>query len=103
MGEGRARPSGEGLGHDDPALWALFLPRRHGERGNTITELYYFSPHWWRRNLANNGYELLHEEPMGLFYSGNYLMWRLFPLSKRGRMARYLGSATQLYKVRPLP
>jgi len=79
------------------------LPRRHGERGNTITELYYFSPHWWRRNFANNGYELLHEEPMGLFYSGNYLMWRLFPLSKRGRMARYLGSATRLYKVRPLP
>lgn len=79
------------------------LPRRHGERGNAITELFYFSPHWWRRNFSSNGYEMLQEESMGLFYTGNYLLWRQLSFSLRGRMARYLGSATRLYKVRPLP
>ena len=28
----------------------LCLPRRHGERGNVISELWLFHPRWWRRN-----------------------------------------------------
>src|SRR4029079_17891902 len=39
------------------------LQRRHGERGNIITEFWLFRPAWWRRNFQANGFAVAHDEP----------------------------------------
>ena len=81
----------------------LCLPRRHGERGNVISETWLFHPRWWRRNFAENGFTVLHDEPMGLFYTGNVLFGTRLSLAKRQRLAAMLGSACHLFKLTPTP
>ncbi len=80
---------------------AGFWQRRHGERGNTLTETALFHPAWWRRNFRENGFEIIRDEPMGLFYTGNMLLGSRWPMEGRARAARWLGSACHVFEVRP--
>ena len=77
------------------------LPRRHGERGNIISELWLFHPSWWRKNFADNGFTVVQDEPMELFYTGNMLLGPHLGLRQRKQIARALGSACHLFKVAP--
>ncbi|MFL6798317.1 MAG: class I SAM-dependent methyltransferase [Xanthobacteraceae bacterium] len=77
------------------------LPRRHGERGNALSELWLFHPNWWRRNFAENGFKLVHDQPMGLFYTGNMLVGPRLGLERRRRLARIMGSACHLFVLAP--
>jgi len=80
----------------------LCLPRRHGERGNVISELWLFHPRWWRRHFQRNGFAVVSEQAMGLFYTGEVLMGRRLGLVGRARMARLLGSSSHLFKLVPI-
>ena len=75
------------------------LQRRHGERGNIVSELWLFHPEWWRRNFRKNGFIVVHDEPMGLFYTGNMLLGAGLCLAERDRLARFFGSACHLFKL----
>jgi len=77
------------------------LLRRHGERGNFISEMWLFHPQWWRRNFRGHGYTIVQDEPMGLFYTGNMILNSHLSLATRGRMAEVLGSACHLFKLVP--
>jgi SAM-dependent methyltransferase len=77
------------------------FPRRHGERGNVISELWLFRPGWWRRHFEANGFVVLRDEPMGLFYTGNMLFGSRLSLPARARVARLLGSACHLFELAP--
>ncbi len=79
----------------------LCLPRRHGERGNVISELWLFHPRWWRRNFEDNGFAVVSDEPMGLFYTGEVLLGLHLGLAKRRHLARVLGSSCHLFKLVP--
>jgi ubiquinone/menaquinone biosynthesis C-methylase UbiE len=81
----------------------LCLPRRHGERGNVVSELWLFHPRWWRRNFQDHGFAVVGHEPMGLFYTGEVLLGRRLGLAKRERLARVLGSSCHLFKLVPVP
>jgi SAM-dependent methyltransferase len=81
----------------------LCLPRRHGERGNVISELWLFHPRWWRQNFQQNGFAVVRDEPVGLFYTGEVLLGLRLGLAKRRRLARTLGSSAHLFKVAPIP
>jgi SAM-dependent methyltransferase len=74
--------------------------RRHGERGNLVSELWLFHPSWWRRNFRSNGFEIVRDEPMGLFYTGHALFGASTSFDRRARWARYLGSACHLFQLR---
>lgn len=78
-----------------------FRQARHGERGNVISETWLFHPSWWRRTFQADGYEIVRDLPMGLFYTGNMLFGKHLPLASRERLARTFGSACHLYEVRP--
>jgi SAM-dependent methyltransferase len=80
----------------------LCLPRRHGERGNVISELWLFHPRWWRRNFEENGFTVVAHEPMGLFYTGQQLLGLHLGISARERLARLLGSSCYLFKLVPV-
>jgi SAM-dependent methyltransferase len=79
------------------------LQRRHGERGNVFSELWLFRPQWWRRNFRENGFNVVRDEPMGLFYTGNMLFGSRLSLAQRERIASVLGSACHLFKIAPNP
>ena len=80
----------------------LCLPRRHGARGNVVSELWLFHPRWWRRNFERNGFVVVCDEPMGLFYTGEVLLGTRLGLSIRARLARVLGSSCHLFKLQPV-
>jgi len=73
---------------------------RHGERGNILSEAWYFRPEWWRRNFRDNGFEILREAPMGLFYTGNMFFAEKWSLARRAHLARILGSAVRIFELR---
>jgi SAM-dependent methyltransferase len=79
----------------------LCLPCRHGERGNTMTEMCYFTAAWWRRNFADAGFMVVDDHPAGLFYSGYMLFGMRISISRRRALAPYFGSACRIYVVRP--
>jgi SAM-dependent methyltransferase len=79
----------------------LCLPRRHGERGNVISELWLFHPRWWRRSFQENDFEVIAEMPIGLFYTGEMFLGARLGLAMRARLARALGSSCRLFKVVP--
>lgn len=78
-----------------------FYQRRHGERGNTISEIWLFHPGWWRRNFAMNGFDIVTDDQMGLFYTGSMLLGPGWSIGSRARAAQWLGSACHLFKVKP--
>lgn len=80
-----------------------FAQRRHGERGNALTEILLFHPAWWRRNFAENGFRILHESPAQLFYTGSMLMGPRWSIERRRKLAQVLGSACELFVVAPDP
>lgn len=84
-------------------LGSAALQPRHGERGHALTELWTFHPRWWRRNFRENGFTLLRDEPMGLFYTGSMLAGPRLDFGRRAWLARHLGSACHLYVLKPNP
>ena len=80
----------------------LCLPRRHGARGNVISELWLFHPRWWRRNFKDNGFAVVADGPVGLFYTGEVLLGLRLGLAKRKRLARVLGSSCHFFKLVPV-
>ena len=79
-------------------IWSILLSPRHGERGNKITEVFYFRAYWWRRLFQRNGWRVVKEQPTELFYSGNILFGTLMGMQTRRKLAYLLGSSTRLFK-----
>jgi len=74
-----------------------FWPNRHGEKGNSFTEIYWFSTSAWSRHFKKMGWNIDHAESNHLFYTGQLTMNALLPITIRRIMARILGSATKVY------
>jgi ubiquinone/menaquinone biosynthesis C-methylase UbiE len=82
-------------------LAGAFIQRRHGERGNVLSELRLFHPSWWRKNFKSNGYLITHEQPIGLFYTGSMALGEKLRIEQRKRLASAFGSACELFVVVP--
>lgn len=83
------------------ACGAAVLQPRHGERGIGFAELWLFHPRWWRKNFEQNGFVLLDDKPMGLFYTGSMVLGARLSMERRARLAKILGSSCHLYIMRP--
>ena len=83
-------------------LWTMVTGslKRHGERGNLLTEMWYSHPAWWRQNFRQNGFEVLRDEPMGLFYTGNMIFGTRWPMKLRERLSRIFGSACHVFELK---
>jgi len=78
----------------------VLLPGRHGERGNVLTEIYYFSRAWWRTHFASGGWDIVRIDSMGIFYTGYAALGLALPLAARQRLARVLGAGTTIFVLR---
>lgn len=83
-------------------LQTLF-PLRHGERGCTLTEPYYYSVRWWRATFERNGFVVEHVGDNGLFYTMANALGHRLSLRSRERLAPVLGSACNLFVLRKMP
>jgi SAM-dependent methyltransferase len=106
----RARPGGAELRRLRQAWYrtirhtvGLCLPRRHGERGNVISELWLFHPGWWRQHFRAHGFAIVNEAPVGLFYTGEMLLGSRLGIARRKRLSRVLGSSCHVFKLVPVP
>ena len=82
-------------------LRSYVIVPRHGEFGNALTEIARFSRRRWLKHFRAAGYEILEVRPIGLFYTGHMVLGGRVPLPTRERLARFLGSACVIYKLRP--
>ena len=80
-------------------LWTLF-PSRHGERGNTVTEIYYYSRSFWCKKFEQNNFQVLHVDSNHLFYTMSNALGSNLSIKKRCSLARFLGSACHIYVLR---
>jgi SAM-dependent methyltransferase len=79
---------------------AAVLQPRHGERGWTgYSELWLFRPGWWRNDFHRNGFRIVAERPVGLFYTGNGLFGPGLSFARRAALSRRLGSACHAFKL----
>jgi len=76
------------------------IPPRHGETGNAISEIWTFSRRCWLRHFCAQNYTIEIAEPMGLFYTGHMVLGIRLSMPAREQMAKWLGSACVLYKVK---
>ena len=74
------------------------FPRRHGERGNVITELLYFRPAWWRRHFQQHGWTISAEFPIPIV-SG--LFRTTLGLSARRALSSVIGPSSYVFHVSP--
>jgi SAM-dependent methyltransferase len=81
----------------------VLVPPRHGERGNSLTEYWYFRPSWWTAHFVQSGWQVLQVFELGLFYTGYMLLRCRFSLNMRRRVAQKLGSASICYVLEKKP
>lgn len=84
------------------ALLHPFVQGRHGERGCLFTELWTFRPATWRRHFRRAGFEVIRDLPMGLHYTGHFVLSRRMSMEQRARLAERIGSACHLFELRPI-
>ncbi|HDY98140.1 MAG TPA: class I SAM-dependent methyltransferase [Pseudomonas sabulinigri] len=80
-------------------LWTLFPPK-HGERGNTVTEVYYYSRRFWCKKFEDNNFDVIHMDSNHLFYTMANALGAGVSLELRCRMARVFGSACHIYVLK---
>lgn len=78
------------------------LPLGHGTSREGISEFWTFSSRAWRKLFADNGFEVVEERPVGLFYTGHMLFGRKLSFETRKKLSRRLGSAAHIYVVKPV-
>ena len=76
---------------------SYIFPLRHGERGNTLFEIYFFSRVGWSKLFKTTGWEIVERVSSGIFYTGAGIGGSKLSLSMRVRLALFLGSATHIY------
>ena len=72
------------------------MARRHGERGNKITEIYYFSSRFWLGHFKRAGWKNLECRPSGLFYANNVVG---LTFKSARLLSKVFGSGTVIYKM----
>jgi SAM-dependent methyltransferase len=76
------------------------VQRRLGERGNVITEVWFFSAAYRRIQFNRYGFRLIASQPLGLFYTGHGLIGERSTIKQRLKAARYLGSSARICIMR---
>jgi SAM-dependent methyltransferase len=78
-------------------IWKTIFPPRHGEKGNFITEHYYFSKKHWCAVFKKSGWEVKEYFANNLFYSGYMLFGTVIPIRLRKKISSLCGSSCHVF------
>jgi SAM-dependent methyltransferase len=92
----------DGTGHPRvPDTWrqviGTFIPLRHGERGVTLSEMYFYRKRWWVRQFEAHGYRVVGTHPAGIFYTGGFALGSKLSIARRRQLAHVFGSSCRIY------
>jgi SAM-dependent methyltransferase len=73
------------------------IPRRHGEHGTLLGELWSYRRHRWIAEIRRSGLQPAGDRPAGLFYTGPQIFGTRLSLPWRRKLASVLGSAVHIY------
>lgn len=73
------------------------LPLRHGEFGNFLSEIYYFSSSRWMPLFRRAGFHIIATDVNHLFYTGYNICDAKLAFSSRTHLSRLFGSACRIY------
>ncbi len=76
---------------------------RHGEIGNSMSELYYFSRSRWAALFQNTGWTIVNYFPNRLFYTGYGILGSALSIPARRRLSRLLGSSCHIFVLKKNP
>lgn len=79
-------------------LGTLF-PLRHGERGNTLTEVYFFSKRYWTLKFKSSKFAAIKTTSNGIFYTMANATGASLPLKYRKTLSTFLGSSCHIYII----
>ncbi|MGM3386089.1 class I SAM-dependent methyltransferase [Stutzerimonas stutzeri] len=82
-------------------LWTL-VPPRHGERGNTVTEVYYYSRSFWSKKFRKSNFRVTHIGSNQLFYTMANSLGPNLSIKRRRFLAKILGSACRIYVLQKM-
>ena len=74
--------------------------RRHGERGNFLTEFFYFSRRWWIGLFEKTGWIVEGDFSNRIFYTGYLFFGARLGWKARSTLSAVLGSACRIYILR---
>ena len=80
--------------------YTKFFPSLHGEKGNFITEIYYFSAFYWRLLFSSNEWELLDNDGNKIFYTGNFIFGSHLPINLRKYLHFIFGSSCNIFVLK---
>jgi SAM-dependent methyltransferase len=86
---------------DSARIKRILFPSRHGEHGNAVTEIGWFSNTRWRSTFETAGWHVERHYPGGLFYSGYLVLGTVLGIPVRRSLSRVFGSACRVWVVRP--
>lgn len=76
-----------------------FFPLRHGERGNTLAEIYYLSRAYWNKKFRVHAFKIGKSVGNGIFYTMANAVGTALPLKNREAFSRILGSSCFIYVI----
>ncbi len=79
------------------------FPDVHGElAGNSLSEIYFFSRHWWTQLFQMSGWVISQRRSNRLFYTGHSIMDSRLSMGVRRWLSRILGGSCNLFVLRRL-
>ena len=91
LGDARARTNTFRL------IKEALVPTRHGELGNCLSELYYFSHLRWIRLFRRSGWRICQCYTNRLWYTGYQCLGNRLSLQARHQLSRVLGAVCRVY------
>lgn len=86
--------------HLGQLLRRIALVQRHGETGNALTELYYFSRYKWVNMFTATGWKIEKVFTNRLFYTGYAILGSALSLKFRRHLSYILGSSCHIFVLR---
>lgn len=74
-----------------------FFPLRHGERGNTLTEIYFFSQLYWKRKFKFHKFATQEILTNDVFYTMANALGSSLNLETRKNLSKFLGASCSIY------
>src|SRR5688572_5845445 len=80
-----------------PPFWKRFILRRHGERGNVLTEFYLYSSSTWKSLFTSTGWKIKKATSGNFFYTGEMFLGRKLSIERRRKLSKFLGSYCYIF------
>ena len=77
--------------------FGTFFPLRHGERGNTFTEIYFFSQFYWKRKFKLHKFATQEVLTNDVFYTMANALGPSLNLKIRKSLSKFLGTSCSIY------